>query len=204
MVQLLVVVRISAHRAGLSKPCATLALHVPILLSPSPAFPRPCARRRRHRMRQLPSSAPSPLPCINGSTVKMGKVSLTERPHRNACTGWPDWISWLWSISGSQIYLTDRWKMISFMLHLTVGSSKNVAYSCQTTSHEIQCWIEFSFFSSDGASTVYMNSITMTSHKPPLKIIFLEIVNIPSFLINQTSDRTSNMASSRMQPNTAE
>ena len=26
-----------------------------------------------------------PLQCINGSTVKMGKVSLTERPRRNAC-----------------------------------------------------------------------------------------------------------------------
>ena len=57
------------------------------------------------------------------------------------CTGWLDWISWLWSISGSHIYLTNIWKMVSFMLHSTGGLSSKFCQLMQisrTSSHEIQ------------------------------------------------------------------
>ena len=97
--------------------------------------------------------------------------SLTSREHHlfwcwgtyidftNPSTGWPDWISWLWSISGSRIYLTNIWKMISFMLHLTGGSSSKFCQLMQissTSSHEIQWLIEHSCFSLDGASKWYV------------------------------------------------
>ena len=74
-------------------------------------------------------------------------------------TGWPDWISWLWSISGSQIYLTNVWKMISFLKHLTGGSSSIFCQLMQisrTSCHEIQRLIQHSCFSLDGASKCYV------------------------------------------------
>ena len=74
-------------------------------------------------------------------------------------TGWPDWISWLWSISGSQIYLTNIWKMISFLKHLTGGSSSIFCQLMQisrTSCHEIQRLIQHSCFSLDGASKCYV------------------------------------------------
>ena len=110
--------------------------------------------------------------------------------HNFYYTGWPDWISWLWSISGSHIYLTNIWKIISFMLHLTGGSSSKFCQLMQisrTSSHEIQWLIEHSCFSLDGASTCYVlcnliNSTTYSSDSTLLKLFFEKLWTSPFIL----------------------
>ena len=108
------IVRSFANR---SFPIPILHLHC----SYAPVASRPHARR--HCMRQLPPVLRPVLPgralCINGSTVKMGKVSLPERRRRNACSA---------ASRGKIQTMIPTWPSLGFPCHRVVQNKYSLGF----------------------------------------------------------------------------